>query len=156
MQKSCGTAPREAKNIRFCAENMVTFRHRVLLHPTSSGAPSRREPWEHASASTSIIDRCHASTITSTIGGRHTTFPSLPPVRTRQKWDPFLSLTSTRQWSGWKCCSCFIALKGAYDILRTVAQTDGRSPRNPRDTSRKLQRRSMHFARRVPTGRSKN
>ena len=79
MQKSCGNAPREAKNIRFCAENMVTFRHRVLLHPTSSGAPSQREPREHASASTSIIDRCHASTITSTIGGRHTTFPSLPP-----------------------------------------------------------------------------
>ena len=44
MQKSGGTAPRKAKNTRFCAENMVTFRHRVLLHPTSSGAPSQREP----------------------------------------------------------------------------------------------------------------
>ena len=87
---------------------------------------------------------------------RCASFPSLPPVKTGQKWDPFLSLTSTRQWSGWKCCSCFIASKGAYDILRTVAMADERSPRNPRDTSCGSQRQFAYYMRRKPPGRSQD
>ena len=87
---------------------------------------------------------------------RCASFPSLPPVKTGQKWDPFLSLTSTRQWSGWKCCSCFIASKGAYDILRTVAMADERSPRNPRDTSCGSQRQFAYYMRRKPPGQTQD
>ena len=47
------------------ASSKESFRHRWLLHPTSSGAPSRREPW----------NALH--------------FSSLPPTRTRQKRIPF-------------------------------------------------------------------
>ena len=129
----------------FQCENIVTFRHRRLLHPASPGAPSRREP--RGAPLYLPLRSCSQRAAKGTTGGGKNGIRFCPyqcPQSGRFMKVAWLLLHVCKANAS---CACGALLSpGLHPRGRWHAERDGRSSL---DTSCEMHRESTHFARRV-------